>query len=211
MTTKILVYNQALRLLGERRLTSVTEARDARYHLDDAYAEALGFCLEQGLWNFAMRSAQLDASDSVTPSFGYAFAFTKPSDWVRTYIVSADEHLQEPLFRMNDEAGYWFADTDPLYIKYVSNDTSYGADLTLWPESYTAYVAARLAVMAGPSIATLSETKMEELRGIERRTANGARSKDAMNEPPAFPPQGSWSRARGRGASNRPRSTLLGH
>ena len=205
------VYNEALRLLGERRLTSTSEARDARYHLDDAYGRAKLYCLEQGLWNFAMRSAQLDASDSVEPSFGYRYAFTKPSDWVRTYVISASEELQPPLLRYNDESGYWYADVDPLYIKYVSNDTSYGLDLTLWPETYAYYVSCRLAVMAGPSICTLSETKTDELLGKEKRARVDARSKDAMNEPPAFPPSGSWASARGSGLRNKPRSTLLGH
>ncbi len=211
MATQILVYNQALRLMGERRLTSTSEARDARYHLDDAYSAALSYCLEQGFWNFAMRAAQLDASDQVEPSFGYTYAFTKPTDWVRTYVLSASEELQPQLLRFNDEAGYWFADVDPLFIKYVSNDTSYGADLSLWPETYTAYVASRLAVMTAPSICTASDTKMDELRGVEKRARVDARSKDAMNEAPAFPPRGSWSTARGGQGSNRPRSSLLGH
>lgn len=201
MTTQILVYNQALSLMGERRLTSTSEARDARYHLDNSYAVALSYCLEQGFWNFAMRAAQLDASVSVEPSFGYQFAFTKPTDWVRTYIISASETFDPQLLTINDEAGYWYANVDPLFIKYVSNDTSYGADLSLWPETYAHYVASRLAVMTAPAICTASETKMSELYAIEKRARVDARSKDAMNEPPQFPPRGSWSQSRGGGRS----------
>ena len=201
MTTKILVYNQALRLMGERRLTSVTEARDARYHLDDAYSEGLGYCLEQGFWNFAMRAAQLDASAVVEPSFGYEHAFTKPSDWVRTYALSSSENLTPPLLNYNDEAGYWYSNVDPIFIKYVSNDSSYGADLALWPETYALYVSCRLAVMTAPSICKASESKMDELLTREKRARVDARSKDAMNEPPSFPPQGSWAQARGGGRS----------
>lgn len=199
MATQLLLYNQALALMNERRLVSTSEARDARYHLDNAYSDALSYCLEQGYWNFAMRAAQLDASDSVEPSFGYQYAFTKPSDWVRTYLISASETLDPPLLQYNDEAGYWYSNVDPLFIKYVSNDTSYGADLTLWPATYTHFVASRLAAMTAPTISSASETKMDELRGIEKRARIDARSKDAMNEPALFPPRGSWSRARGGG------------
>lgn len=210
MTTKLLVFNQALRLLGERRLTSTSEARDARYHLDDAYSDALGYCLEQGYWNFAMRAVSCTDSDTLTVAFGYAYAFEKPSDWVRTYLLSDNGDFLPALLHYNDEAGVWYADITPLYAKYVSNDSSYGADLGLWPDTFSYYVSTRLAVMAGPSISTLSDTKMDDLLGKERRARIDARSKDAMNEPPLFPPRGSWSQARfGRPA--RPRSSLLGH
>lgn len=204
MTSKLAVYNEALRFIGERRLTSLTEARDARYHLDDAYNNALAYCLEQGLWNFAMRAAQLDASDSVTPSFGFTFAFTKPDDWVRTFMISSNEFYNPQLVgtEYNDEGGYWYSDFDPLFIKYVSNDTAYGTDLSLWPQTYATYVASRLAVMIAPSAAGSSESKMSDLYAIEKRCRVDARSKDAMNEGPIFPPQGSWATARrGRGRS----------
>jgi hypothetical protein len=207
MATKLIVYNQALRLMGERRLASLSEARSARYHLDDAYDDSLAACLEQGMWNFAMRSVQIDASDSVTPAFGFAYAFTKPDDWVRTYIMSASDRLDPQLLgnQYNDEAGYWYADVDPLYIKYVSNDTTYGGDLSLWPESFTNYVAASLAVTTCPVIRSDAAAKMESLEKKEARAKADARTKDAMNEGPLFPPAGSWTTARSRG-SRKPRS-----
>jgi hypothetical protein len=39
------------------------------------------------------------------------------------------EDLQEWVPRFNDEGGIWYADVDPLYARYVSNDTTYGYDL----------------------------------------------------------------------------------
>lgn len=198
MASQLAVYNKALRLLGEPRLTGLTEARPARYHLDDAYALLIDYCLEQGYWNFAMRTAQLDASDSVEPAFGYSFAFTKPDDWIRTYLISPSETLDPPLLgrQLVDEAGYWYADSDPLFIKYVSNDTSYGADLALWPASFEHYAACHLALDAGPSVCTLSADKLEELERKEDRARRKARSIDATNEPTLFPPMGNWARAR---------------
>lgn len=194
--------------MGERRLSSVTEGRDARYHLDDEWTTSFEYCLEQGLWNFAMRAARLTPA-VLDPEFGYQHAFSKPDDWVRTYVVSSSETL-EPLLRYNDETSYWFADANPLFVKYVSNHETYGGDLGNWPETFAYYVAARLAFLTCPSICSDSDSKLERLAVIEKRARIDARSKDAMNEPPAFPPRGNWASAR-LGRVARPRSETLGY
>jgi hypothetical protein len=197
MTTALRVYNGALRLLGERRLTSTSEARDARYHLDDAYTEVKALCLEQGLWNFAMRAVSMTSSATITPDFGFEYAFEKPSDWVRTYIVSENEMLEEWCTHFNEENGVWYADTTPLYARYVSNDSTYGLDLALWPQSYAEYVAAELAVAVGPTISSMSSDKLEMLYKIRDAARSKAMNHDALQEPPAAPPTGTWVRSRG--------------
>src|SRR3990167_4602971 len=146
MTTKLLLYNEALVHLGQRRLLSLNDRLDARRALDDVWDSTIAYCLEQGFWNFAIRSALIDASTSVTPSFGYTYAAAKPSDWIRTFEVSVTGRLDQPLLQFNDESGYWYCDYDPIYVRYISNDTAYGFDLSQWPKSYTNYVAHRLAV-----------------------------------------------------------------
>src|SRR5688572_33121578 len=110
MTSKLDLYNQALLILGERRLASLSEAREPRRALDDAWDSSLRFCLEQGFWNFAMRAIEAQASASVVPTFGYAHAFTKPSDWIRSYQVSASETFDPPLLNFVDEPNTWYAD-----------------------------------------------------------------------------------------------------
>lgn len=213
MSTKLELYNEALGLLGERRLTSLTEARDHRYHLDDAYAKALEYCLEQGYWNFAMRTVTITPSSSITVAFGYTRAYEKPTDWVRSYILSASPSLDPPLLDRQyvDEADIWYADCNPLYVKYVSNDaTTYGAVLANWPETYAFYVACRLARMICPIVSSGSADKIEQAEEREKKARLDARNKDAMNEPTKFPPRGSWSQSR-MGRSARPRSETLGY
>jgi hypothetical protein len=199
MTTRLILFNSALALLGERRLTTTSDARDARYHLDDAYTVATAFCLEAGFWNFAMRAVEIDQTPALAPSFGFTYGFAKPSDWVRTYIVSPNDRLEEWILRMNDEAGVWYADIDPIYVKYVSNSASYGMDLSAWPQTFADYVSARLALLAGPSISTVSSDKLDEIAKEEKRRMHTAKNKDAMNEAPQFALRGSWVNAR-RGA-----------
>jgi hypothetical protein len=197
MTTQLRVYNAALAHLGERRLTSTSEARDHRYHLDDSYTEVKARCLESGMWNFAMRAVTIDASVLITPEFGFDHAFEKPSDWVRTYIASATEDLAEWLNRFNDEAAVWYADVDPIYVKYVSNSGSaYCCDLKVWPQSFADYVAIELAIAVAPTISSSSGEKLEILERYRKRIRSTAMTKDAANEAPVFPPTGSWTRSR---------------
>lgn len=196
MTDKLALYNDALLVLGQERLgtSGLAEASTARYALDDAYDKALKYCLEQGFWNVAMRSVMMNAAASIEPAFGYQYAFTKPPDFVRLYTLSAEETLRIPLLEFVDEVGYWFANSDPLYGKFVSSHTSYGLDLSIWPETFADYVAKRLAGKTCKRITGSDQS--EEMKRDEKRALSDARSKDAMNEPPGFPPAGSWVTSR---------------
>lgn len=79
MATKLGIYNDALRHLKSERLVTVTDAGKKRYELDAAYDDAVEWCLEQSLWNFAMRATELTHDTGFTASFGYAYSFDKLS------------------------------------------------------------------------------------------------------------------------------------
>jgi hypothetical protein len=196
--TRLGLYNSALRHLGERKLASLTEDRKPRRALDGAYDENLAHCLEQGLWNFAMRVQAIPASASTTPMFGFTYAFQKPDDWVRTLIISGSETLDGPDLELRDEQGFWFSNYDTLYVKFVSNDPAYGLDLSLWPQTFADYVAARLAWLICDPL-NQDMNKQARLDKVVQVMKVDARAKDAMNEPPQFPPVGAWVRARTSG------------
>lgn len=203
--TQLGLYNEALRLIGERRLASLAEAREPRRVLDDIWNDgAVDACLEQGLWNFAMRAVKVTASAAV-PAFGYSYTFDKPTDWIRTAGLSFSETFNPPSTDYMEEAGLIFANGSPIYLRYVSNSTSYGKDYNLWPQSFTKYVA---AFLASEAVLTLSQNDKRQ-DGIYKLMAlrrTEARSRDAMNEAAAFPPEGGWSRAR-RGGTRRDRGS----
>lgn len=203
--TQLGLYNEALRLLGERKLLSLAENREPRRVLDDIWDNgAINYCLEQGQWNFAMRAIQLDASTTVVPTFGYTFAFDKPSDWIRTAGVASDEFFNVPLTKMLEEVGFWFADIDPIYVRYVSNSVDYGNDLTRWPQTFAKYVAAFLADEASWGITSDDNIKKMVRMEMALRLTD-ARSKDAMSDPTQFLPQGSWTASRHYGVAKRDR------
>jgi hypothetical protein len=198
MATKIQLYNGALRILGERKLASLTEASEARRLLDDVYDEgAVRACLESGMWNFAIRSVEAAYTPSVAPDFGFSRAFDKPTDWVRTIALCSDDRFRSPLdaTQYSDEAGYWFSDHDTLYIRYVSDDSSYGGDLAGWPMSFTKFVQAHLAFEIAPKL-TPAATALSNVAQIRAKALHDARNKDALNEGAQVPVTNSWVRSR---------------
>jgi hypothetical protein len=137
MTTKLQLYNNALLLCGERALGSLTEEREPRRLLDQVYdTDGIKKCLEMGQWKFAMRTIQIDYDPDVSPTFGYQRAFDKPTDWVVTSSVCSDEYFRAPLLQYTDEAGYWYADLNTIYVRYVSDDAQYGKNIGSWPGSF---------------------------------------------------------------------------
>ena len=206
MTTKLLIFNGALRMCGERKLASLRENRQPRHSLDDEWADgAVDYCLGAGQWKFAKRTVEIASSVGVTPAFGYSKAFAIPEDFIRTAALCSDPYLNTPLLAYSQEQSYWFADVDPIYVSYISNDASYGGDLSLWPQEFVMFVQAYLA---GKIVTTLTQDKEQRKQslGLERKYLLEAKSSDAMEGPTTFPPQGAWVSARlGRGAGRRDR------
>ena len=110
MATVLGLYNGALFLLKAARLSTVSDAREERYALDQVYDSVLGYCLESGDWNFAARTVALEDDTDVEPEFGFTYSFEKPSDVVRLIAISSTGDLWPPLERFLEEGGMWHAD-----------------------------------------------------------------------------------------------------
>lgn len=195
-TSKLNLFNGALLLVGERALSSLTENREPRRLLDNAWDDdTVKATLEQGQWKFAMRSVMVDHDPTLDPQFGYRYGFVKPTDWCCTSAVCSDEYFRDPLIQYADEAGVWYSDVDPIYVKYVSNHADYGGNFNLWPPSFAEYVKAYLAekiVRKMPG----GQERVEDLKGVLKRRRLEALNRDAMAGPATFPARGSWASAR---------------
>lgn len=206
MTTKLQIYNSALRYCKERKLASLAEDRKPRRLLDDVWDNGgVNACLEEGLWKFAIRTVRIDWDPAVVTDYGYKYAFSKPTDWVATAGVCSDEHFDNPLTRYSHENDYWYADIDILYVQYVSNDAAYGNDLSLWPQTFADYVAAHFAHEIVDDL-TADVVTIERVERRWMRNKSTAKNKDARNQPQRFPAPGNWATSRGRySSSNRDR------
>lgn len=203
MATKLTIYNGALRCLGERK-TTLTENREPRRLLDDVWdAEGVKRCLQMGQWNFAIRSTEQTYSPSITPAFSYRYAFDKPDDFVRTVGVCSDEYFKCTLEDYRDEAGYWWADLDTIYVRYVSDDTDYGFDLARWPPNFTAFVEAWFALQIAPRMTGSETAKALTQRDVDK-LLNKAKATDAQEEAMGRQQSGCWVRSRrGSGGTDR--------
>lgn len=196
MTSQLLLYNGALTVLGERKLASLTENREPRHKLDDVWAnDFIDRVLQMGQWKFAKRTVELTASTSITPSFGYQFAFDKPADFVRTMGIASDEYFQQPLTQYDNEGAWMFADIEVIYYRYVSNDTQFGGDFSLWPPNFTEMAEHYLAYKAGPRIIGI-EVDEDALEKGWKKWKTAAKATDAMESPTRFPPKGNWASSR---------------
>lgn len=206
--TKLTIYNDALQIVGETPLASLTEARPSRYHLDQVWAsDEIKCCLEDGQWRFARRTQMLDYDTTVTPSFGYRRAFSKSSDWVTTVAVCQDEYFNSPLLAYKDEAGYIYTDLDVIYVTFVSSDTSFGMDMSKWTNKFADYVAAAFAAKIVLSV-TGDKERMQMVYKLKDKRLVEAKNVDAQGDPTSFPPPGSWVVSR-RGRTFRDRGSRI--
>ena len=216
--SRLTIYNDALLLCGERALSALTDVTETRYLLDTVWNDnGVDGCLEEGQWQFAMRTIQIDYDTGITPSYGYSRAFGKPTDWILTSALCSDEFFRAPLTHYVDEAGYWYADIDTLYVRYVSNDSNYGTNYAGWPRSFTEFVAAHFAskimlkICNDPVKLRLFVNPENPLHSIRGRALLNAKSRCAMSGPTQVPPSGRWSRARAVGSSRGDRGNTSGN
>lgn len=196
-TSKLSTYNQAAVILGTRTLTTLTDNVEPRRVFDALWDDVRDFCLQQGHWKFAQRTVKLDFNASITPAFGLTRAFTKPTDFVRTSNFCYDEFLVIPIIEYTEEQGHWYTEVDEVYVKYVSNDEEYGFDYTLWPATFSYFVAAYLAVRSSNRIVPAQGVE-QVIREYEDAKDN-ALFKDAIEGPTQYLPTGRWAQSRFRG------------
>ena len=207
-------------LCGQTFLASLSENREPRRLLDQVWdSNGVRYCLEQGQWQFAMRTQQIDYDPSTEPPFGYRRAFNKPSDWVLTSAFCSDEFFRQPLLAYADELAFWYADLDTIYVKFVSDDENYGSDLAKWPATFCDYAAAYFAskiigkLGGDKDLITFLMGPPGDMDGGELgRRLKIAKSRAAMTQPAQFAAQGGWTSARqGRRTGDRgSRSRLIG-
>lgn len=190
------LYNGALRVCKARALASLTENRESCNLLNAVWADnIIGTALEEGFWTFAILSVAISYDPTYTADFGYIYRFQQPPDFVKTAQVSYDEYFENPLTRYTEEGGYWFADIDNIFVKYVSNSTAYGFNYAIWPPSFLHYVHCLMASRVIAKLSGAGETEQEVMKKLAM-AARDAKSKTAMEQPSKYPPLGMFARAR---------------
>jgi hypothetical protein len=209
-TTKLKLWNDALAECGGQSVLTATDNTGilTASTLAEVHDRTLNYCLEQGYWNFATKTAEL-ATEGGTVLYGYTYPYQKPAGWVRTIRIAASEDYWPPFEDYEDAKNQIHADVSPLYMAYIA--TEGGLDLTIWPESFSTYVSCELAKRICRRIGGASD-EYEKIEARCRLTMNDALSKDATGEGVRYPPEGRWTMARrgGRRGDRGRRGSLTG-
>lgn len=197
MTNKLSLWNGCLGALGHNRLSDTGDGVEAARELTVVHDQVVAECLAAGSWNFATETIEAAADTGITPEFGFPKVFAKPSDWVRTVGISEDEYFSLPLLHYYDDDTFWSADSTPIYVRYVSDDTGLGLDIARWPANFTRFVELELAARTCMRI-TQNASMLEGVEERRDKARRRALNFDAMNSAqPAFPPPSGWTMARG--------------
>ncbi|NLS19903.1 hypothetical protein HGP16_25525 [Rhizobium sp. P40RR-XXII] len=198
MADRLAIYRGALRLLGPSNLASLTEDRPEKLALDGAWTDAVNFMLEQGMWHFAIRTAQLQPDTDVEPLFGFDYAYAKPEDWVRTVSICYEPTFREGIRQYEDETSYWHTSWSTLYVRYISNDDAYGWNIGAWRVHFAKALEAYLAFECGLPISS-DKGNRNDLYTLFKSRLQDAKTKDAVDERVREKPPGRWTRSRQQG------------
>lgn len=203
MADRLSIYRGALTLLGGANISSLSEDIPAKRALDAAWTNSVAYMLEQGMWNFAIRTIELPYSEDVEPLFGFRHAFSKPDDWLRTVSIAETADFWEGLRRYEDETQYWHADQETIFVRYVSNDEAYGWNVGAWRQTFSKALEAYLAFESALPVASDRGNRSDVFTLFKQRLSD-AKSKDAVDERVRMKPPGRWTRSRlGNGPRDR--------
>jgi hypothetical protein len=209
MATKLSLFNDALRAIGDLRLSSINEDVEARYVLEDAWEDCVEFVFTEGLWNFATKTEVITADTGQTPIPGFSFVFDKPPSWVRTITLSPNSlFTEEAVYR--DEDRRFYANWDTLYLRYISNTMAADAEIQNWPPAFARVVAACLAKECATRLSG-SDGKGESLAEEYKDILAAAKNKDALDQSKVTFRPGSWVRAMRGSGTARDRGPLSGY
>lgn len=165
-TAAIDIANDALMLLGNNSISSLSGTSEAAKLCNQFYQRAVDATLRAYTWNCATtRSAQLSAS-STSPSFGFDYKYALPADCLR--VLS----MQDESYVFKVENGYLMTDEAEAYILYIKRIAAGDMD-SLLAETVAARLAATIAfaLTNSPSIAEamwkLYKDKLDEAQTVD--------------------------------------------
>ncbi len=168
MASFVEIGSNALRLLGDDPITSLTEDSERARLVNAIYEEVRNEVTRAAMWNCA-KDRQVLASLATTPAFGWSYYHQLPSTCLRVIdVLSGDiriDHEVEGRKIMTDVSS-----VNLIFLKKITDPNDMDA---LFIGAYTAKLAAELAepVTGSRSLAeqmwTLYDRKVREARTID--------------------------------------------
>jgi hypothetical protein len=207
VATEVELCNHALSLIGESRISSLTEANERARICNLLYDQTRDELLASFEWPFAVERRALSAVDEENlTQWGYSYSL--PPDYLKMLDVLDDEsyrrvmstgyglggHVsstdmfylnrrvathEEPFYRIQGNRLY--TDFSPCYVRYIARVEN----PVLFPELFVTALAASLAAKVAPRLSQnfqLAQTMMQ-YAGAAIVTAKAELTKDAQPRP----------------------------
>lgn len=205
MSSETEIANRALSMLGDTRITALTDDTKGARAMNARFIPLRDALLQEYPWRFAVTLVQLPAV-STAPAFGYSQAYQLPADCLRPIEVGdnlAFELAVGVQYRIDGTnssatAPYEIVgdqihtdETAPLKFSYVARIENTG----LFPPVFVEAFAARLAMDAAEEL-TQSAGKYDRAARAYSAAMNIAMRTDALQRPPQERMPGTWMTSR---------------
>ena len=137
--------------------------------------------LRQHPWNFAIKRAELAASDTA-PLFGATAQFPVPADFLRLLrVVDEDNRIisSDAYFFENRQLMLRWAEDDVARIIYITDEE----DVTKFDDLFVDLLAVEIA-MSIAYLVTQNNSNIERLASIRKTLISAAKSIDGQEQPP---------------------------
>jgi hypothetical protein len=166
------------------------------YQFDGSFYRVSRDLLAKGFWRFAIKTVSITGS-TTTPSVGYGYKFTKPADWVRTFIAGYQQGsgLGAQLIPVDfrDEGGFLHANHTPLTLRYVSTD-GYGAET--WSDGFQSAMLSKLHYEHASNTRGTTASALDAKDRTFKQDFNVTRKNDDISERPKVYSSGRLTAAR---------------
>lgn len=174
MSSEVSICSNALLLLGDKPISSLTENTDRARLASNLYPSVRDSILRRHPWNCAVKRVTL-SPETATPDFDYGYQFAIPGDLLR--VLQVGELGEEDDYQI--EGQRILADTNVLRLRYVFRNEDVPSWDALLIDGVTCEMAAR---MAYPITKSASMQQVMEAKVIA--VMKQARAVDGMDNPP---------------------------
>lgn len=183
--SEVSICNLALQLLGQSRITSLSEDSANARECNASYEAMRDAEIEAHPWSFAVRRATL-APDTATPEFDFDYAFSWPTDCLRPLPPRRDGldwEMEDRKILTNDGA--------VIYLRYLAAVT----DPARFSPLFVNALAARIALHLCERITQSNQKKIDAEKAYAQ-AISAARRSNAFAKISDEPPEDPWMAAR---------------
>lgn len=177
-TTKLIVWNAALRELGSQPLADTTTANTRQYELNASWDHAIEHALAMRDWGFARRRASLSGVSDTTSFPPYVYRYSKPSDFLRKCWVKASAADEFQVDHAEIAAAFYGMQPNAV-IEYVSDHVD-NYDPANWPPHFTRVLTIYLASLVAAKLARAGAGEIGMLDGKMQTAMTEAEAQEAV-------------------------------